>query len=69
MLLNSKADGVLASHKSCDVKHTLKYAILSPQVTDAILAGKHPPNLTLRELRGGISLDWVEQQDRILCLV
>jgi hypothetical protein len=58
-----------AGMPACDVKHTLKYAILSPQVTEAILTGRHPPNLTLRELRDGISLDWVEQQKKILLLV
>jgi DNA invertase Pin-like site-specific DNA recombinase len=53
---------------ACDVKHTLKYAMLSPQVTEAILAGRHAPNLTLRELREGISLNWQEQEDMILGL-
>jgi hypothetical protein len=53
---------------SCDVKYALKFAMLSPQVTEAILAGKHPPNLTLRDLRSSISIDWKEQQERILQL-
>jgi len=50
----AKKTGMMA----CHIKHTLKYAMLSPQVTEAILAGKHPSNLTLRELRGNISIDW-----------
>jgi site-specific DNA recombinase len=53
---------------SCDVKYALKFAMLSPQVTEAILAGNHPPNLTLRDLRGNISIDWSQQQERILQL-
>jgi hypothetical protein len=53
---------------TCDVKYALKFAMLSPQVTEAIVAGKHPPNLTLRDLRAGISMDWKRQQDRILQL-
>jgi len=53
---------------SCDVKYALKFAMLSPQVTEAILAGKHPPNLTLRELRASISMNWKLQQERILQL-
>ena len=53
----------------CYVKHILKYAMLSPQITETILLGKHPPNLTLRELKDSISIDWREQQDRISRLV
>jgi DNA invertase Pin-like site-specific DNA recombinase len=53
----------------CDVKYALKFAMLSPQVTEVILAGKHPPNLTLRDLRSGISIDWREQQNKISRLV
>jgi len=53
---------------SCDIKYTLKFAMLSPQVTEAILVGKHPPNLTLRDLRAGISIDWRQQQNRFLGL-
>jgi site-specific DNA recombinase len=52
----------------CHIKLILKYAMLSPQVTEAILAGKHPLNLTLRELRRFISIDWKHQQERILQL-
>ena len=53
----------------CHIKPILKCAMLSPQITEAILAGKHPPNLTLSELRNSISLDWQEQQDNIFRLV
>lgn len=51
------------------VKRILKYAMLSPQITETILSGKHPPNLTLRELQDSIPVDWQEQQDRIFRLV
>ena len=53
---------------SCDVKYALKFAMLSPQVTEAILAGKHPPKLTLRELRSNLCIDWKQQHERILQL-
>jgi site-specific DNA recombinase len=53
---------------ACDVKRILKFAMLSPQVTEAILAGRHPPNLTLREVQNSISIDWREQQVRIFTL-
>jgi site-specific DNA recombinase len=50
------------------VKRILKYAMLSPQIIEAILSGKHPPNLSLRELQGNIPIDWQDQRDRIFRL-
>jgi DNA invertase Pin-like site-specific DNA recombinase len=47
------------------VKRILKYAMLSPQIIEAILSGKHPPNLSLQELQGNISTDWREQRNKI----
>jgi len=53
----------------CYVRRILKYAMLSPRITETILSGKHLPNLTLRELPDSIPSDWREQQDRIFRLV
>lgn len=50
------------------VTRILKYAMLSPEIIEAILTGKHPHNLTLRELQGKIAIDWREQQKKILRL-
>src|ERR1700732_592197 len=40
------------------VRRILQCAILSPQITDALLTGKHRPNLTVKELLRGVPLDW-----------
>ena len=53
---------------ACYVKRILKYAMLSPQITEAVISGQHPPNLTLRELQDNIPIDWREQQKRIFRL-
>jgi hypothetical protein len=47
------------------VKRILRSAMLSPRVTEAILSGKHRPNLTLQELVRNIPMDWREQNDRL----
>jgi site-specific DNA recombinase len=44
------------------VRRILQFAILSPQITDALLTGKHRPNLTVKELLRGVPLDWREQE-------
>jgi site-specific DNA recombinase len=49
------------------VRRILQFANLSPQITEALLEGKHRPDLTLRELLCGIALNWREQEKRILC--
>lgn len=48
------------------VRRILQCAILSPQITDALLTGKHRPNLTVKELLRGVPLDWQEQEKKIL---
>ena len=45
------------------VKRVLKCGVLSPQITENILAGKHRPNLTLQELLQSIPTDWQAQTD------
>jgi hypothetical protein len=48
------------------VKCILKCARLSPQMTEAVLSGKHRPNLTLQELLQNVPIDWREQEHGIL---
>jgi site-specific DNA recombinase len=48
------------------VRRILQCANLSPQITEALLRGKHRLNLTLKEIMHGVPLDWREQEERIL---
>ena len=44
------------------IKRILACALLSPQMTEIILSGKHRPNLTLRDLLQNGRIDWRESQ-------
>jgi site-specific DNA recombinase len=48
------------------VRRLLQCARLSPQITEALLTGKHPPNLTLKEIQHNVPLNWREQEKRLL---
>lgn len=48
------------------VRRILQCANLSPQITEALLAGKHRPNLILKEILRGVPLNWREQENGIL---
>jgi hypothetical protein len=48
------------------VRRILQCATLSPHITEALLAGKHQPDLTLKEILRSISVDWREQESTIL---
>jgi site-specific DNA recombinase len=48
------------------IRQILHCATLSPQITDALLLGKHRPNLTLKEILRVVPLDWREQETTIL---
>jgi site-specific DNA recombinase len=48
------------------VRRILQCANLSPRITEALLAGKHRPNLILKEILRGVPLNWREQENRIL---
>jgi hypothetical protein len=50
-----------------DLSRILKLAYLAPAVVEAILRGKHPPELTPHQLMrvGELQLDW-QQQERQL---
>jgi site-specific DNA recombinase len=50
------------------VKPILECALLSPQISETVLSGKHLRNLTLRALLQNVPIDWREQQNRILQL-
>jgi hypothetical protein len=44
------------------IKRILRCAMLSPQITETVLTGKHRPNLTLQELLEKAPIDWKEQK-------
>ena len=48
------------------VRKILQCAHLSPKVTEALLVGKHPPSLTLKNLLKGVPLNWSDQERTIL---
>jgi site-specific DNA recombinase len=44
------------------VSNKIKIAYLSPEIVEKILAGKQPPELTVRRLQKGFSQNWAEQK-------
>jgi site-specific DNA recombinase len=48
------------------VRRILQCANISPEITEALLIGKHRPNLTVNELLRSLPLDWREQRQKIL---
>jgi hypothetical protein len=44
------------------VARLLRLGFLAPDITAAILANRHPPQMTVDQLRGPIPLDWNEQR-------
>jgi site-specific DNA recombinase len=44
------------------VARLLRLGFLAPDITAAILANRHPPQMTVDRLRGHIPLDWNEQR-------
>lgn len=43
------------------VNETLRFALLAPEIVEAIVAGRQPPTLTLQDLRRRVPDDWTEQ--------
>jgi hypothetical protein len=43
------------------VRRVLQCANLSPQIIEGLLAGKHPPNATVKEIVHALPFDWREQ--------
>jgi len=48
------------------VRRILQCGYLSPRITEALLTGKHRPNLTLKEFLRGVPHDWREQETKLL---
>jgi hypothetical protein len=48
------------------IRRILQCANMSPQITEALLTGKHQPNLTVKQLLHRLPLDWREQKDKLL---
>jgi site-specific DNA recombinase len=46
------------------VRRVLQCANLSPRIIEGLLAGKHPPNATMKEIVRALPLDWREQDRR-----
>jgi len=44
------------------VARTMRLTALSPELSEAVLAGEEPDGLSLRSLSGNIPLDWAEQR-------
>jgi site-specific DNA recombinase len=47
------------------LRQILHCATLSPQTTEALLLGRHQPNLSLKEILQDVPLDWREQEKTI----
>ena len=47
------------------VRRILQCATLSPRIIEALLTGKHRPNLTLKEIQGSMPLNWRDQEKKI----
>ncbi len=43
------------------VNETLRFALLAPEIVEAILASRQPPTLTLQDMRRRVPDDWTEQ--------
>ncbi len=48
------------------VSRALRLAYLSPTIVEAILAGRHPPHLTMKDLMKPFPMDWKEQENNLL---
>jgi hypothetical protein len=48
------------------LRQILHCATLSPQLTEALLLGRHQPNLSLKEILRTVPLDWREQEKAVL---
>ena len=45
------------------VSRVIRLALLAPDIVEAILAGKQPAHLTLRDLMGPFPVEWDRQQE------
>jgi site-specific DNA recombinase len=50
------------------VRKILQFAVLSPDITEAILSGRQARHLTVRNLQSGLPLDWQQQVGDLLVI-
>jgi site-specific DNA recombinase len=50
------------------IRRVLQCANLSPQIVEGLLTGKHPPNVTVKEILHSVPLDWREQDRTVFRL-
>jgi hypothetical protein len=48
------------------VGRVIRLALLAPDIVEAILAGKQPAHLTLRDLMGAFPVEWNGQREALL---
>lgn len=58
----SKAEGVDRAFAS----RVLRLTLLAPDIVEAILAGRQPEKLTVRDLLEPFPVEWTEQRERFL---
>jgi hypothetical protein len=61
--------GAFAATETIDgsyVNRIVQLAYLSPTIVEAILAGRHPPHLTMKDLMKPFPMDWREQENNLL---
>ena len=61
--------GAFAATEAIDgsyVNRILQLVYLSPSIIEAILAGRHPPQLTAKDLLKPFPMDWREQENNLL---
>ena len=56
----AKAERIGASF----VSRVIRLALLAPDIVEAVLAGKQPASLTLKDLMVPFPVEWVEQRER-----
>lgn len=49
------------------VSRVIRLALLAPDIVEAILEGKQPAHLTLKDLMGPFSVIWYDQRKLFLC--
>lgn len=48
------------------VSRVIRLALLAPDIVEAILAGKQPAHLTLRDLMGPFPVEWAGQREALI---
>ena len=50
------------------ISRIIRLALLAPDIVEAIVAGKHPADLTLKKLMTSVPVEWAEQRAFLLPL-